>query len=195
MYLSKSIEKASARWEKREREGKMNPESCVGEAIELKDFAGVKNCQVTGIKLVCEHGSSDPRKASLDRLDTERGYVKGNVRLVCAGINSLRGVLSVKEFDKLLKELGQGRERDLTTWVPNGKEGFRLSELVRHLVYRTKDTDVNFEYALELIRETKGVCGLTGLKLDLERSTGTTDPRMLSLDRKDPKRGYYRDNV
>jgi len=79
------MEKASARWEKREREGKTNPESCVGEAIELKDFAGVKNCQVTGIKLVCEHGSSDPRKASLDRLDTERGVCKGKCKTGLCG--------------------------------------------------------------------------------------------------------------
>ena len=57
-------------------------------------------CQASGIKMCrCD----EPRclfKASIDRIDNGKGHTLANSRLVCFGINSARGDLSIEQFEK-----------------------------------------------------------------------------------------------
>lgn len=50
-------------------------------------------CSVTGLPLTWERGSArtNPWSPSIDRLDNERGYMPGNVRVVCWAFNLARG--------------------------------------------------------------------------------------------------------
>jgi len=51
-------------------------------------------CSATGLPLTWEHDGStraNPWAPSIDRLDCSRGYVPGNVRVVCWAFNMMRG--------------------------------------------------------------------------------------------------------
>jgi len=60
-------------------------------------------CAVTGIKM--SFIRKDPLRFSVDRIDNNKGYIKGNIRLVCWGINELRGRRRIEKFDPLIKKL------------------------------------------------------------------------------------------
>lgn len=49
-------------------------------------------CAISGIKMETETGIviSNPYKASLDRIDSSKGYTMGNVQLVCGKINLMK---------------------------------------------------------------------------------------------------------
>ena len=52
-------------------------------------------CSLTGLDLVRNHtGKSGhhPLSPSLDRIEAGKGYVRGNLRWVCMGVNALRGI-------------------------------------------------------------------------------------------------------
>lgn len=56
-------------------------------------------CALTGMPMT--HVQSNKRfssNASLDRIDNSKGYLKGNVRLVCVAINKMRSNMTDEEF-------------------------------------------------------------------------------------------------
>lgn len=59
-------------------------------------------CPLTGIKLYIE-GAGDNTKtnASLDRIDSRKGYIEGNVQWVYMPINTMKWDLTQKEFIRL----------------------------------------------------------------------------------------------
>lgn len=61
-------------------------------------------CAITGIKLDHRSGKNNLRMASVDRIDSRKGYVKGNIQIVLNGINKLKGESSVADVLKLLRE-------------------------------------------------------------------------------------------
>lgn len=67
----------------------------------LFDSQGGK-CKVTGLPLDFETNSDynkiNPRAPSLDRIDTNRGYTKENVRLVCAQVNLAINWWGIEKF-------------------------------------------------------------------------------------------------
>ena len=54
-------------------------------------------------------GSMDPDRATIDRLDGRRGYVKGNVRVICYRANSLKSNATVKELRAVLRYMETNR--------------------------------------------------------------------------------------
>lgn len=73
-----------------------------GETIDLPyllDIYAVQNgiCAVTGIPMHITTEESD-LSVSPDRIDNTKGYIKGNVRLVCARANLMRSTLDDAHF-------------------------------------------------------------------------------------------------
>ena len=63
-----------------------------------------KKCPYTGIDLILESKNSisrTPSNSSLDRIDSTKGYIEGNVQWVFKKINLLKSDLSEKEFIEL----------------------------------------------------------------------------------------------
>jgi hypothetical protein len=59
------------------------------------------NCALTGLKMDIrgsKHASNSPKSISLDRIDSEKGYIEDNIWLVCTGVNLMKSRLSMKEF-------------------------------------------------------------------------------------------------
>jgi hypothetical protein len=60
-------------------------------------------CAATGMEMI--HRIRSPYSASVDRIDNNKGYVRGNVRLVCHWANLARGRHSVEVFNEVLLKL------------------------------------------------------------------------------------------
>lgn len=63
-----------------------------------------RKCPYTGIELILSPKSSDnrtPENASLDRIDSSKGYVEGNVQWVFKRVNSMKNDMSHDEFVEL----------------------------------------------------------------------------------------------
>lgn len=68
-------------------------------SISLKDYSKLLNqtrCAYTGIKF-CEYINDKPVNKwyarSIDRVDSSKGYVRGNVVAACSGINKFKGII------------------------------------------------------------------------------------------------------
>lgn len=66
-------------------------------------------CPYTGLKMLLPQTSADkicsPKKASLDRIDSTKEYVKGNVEFVCMAINLAKNKFSKKDTLEFLNEI------------------------------------------------------------------------------------------
>jgi len=64
-------------------------------------------CAITGVDLVLESSYNKNYQASLDRIDSSKGYIKGNVRYTSVSVNWLKSNLTdehLKEFINICKE-------------------------------------------------------------------------------------------
>lgn len=66
-------------------------------------------CAITGVNLILKSKENKNYQASLDRIDSSKGYIRGNVRFVSVSINWLKNNLDdnhVKEFIEIIKNQG-----------------------------------------------------------------------------------------
>lgn len=59
-------------------------------------------CEVSGIPFVFDAISRHPCSPSLDRIDSNGGYIYSNVRIVCAFVNTALGEFGDKEIEPLI---------------------------------------------------------------------------------------------
>ena len=75
--------------------------------LDAKDIEVVDYCPVLGIELVKKPDKQgySPNSLSLDRIYPERGYVKGNVRVISARANLLKNDATIEELELVLRDL------------------------------------------------------------------------------------------
>ena len=67
-----------------------------------KDLPEVpKTCPALGIPLFVGDGVSCDNSPTLDRIDNDKGYIKGNIQVISMKANQAKSNLSFKEFQKL----------------------------------------------------------------------------------------------
>lgn len=72
--------------------------------IELSDIVIPECCPILGYKL--EQGEENIHASpSLDRIDSSKGYVKGNIQVISHRANSLKSDATVEELEKLVNYL------------------------------------------------------------------------------------------
>lgn len=76
-------------------------------------------CPYTGLKMILPKTTQEYaeihslKKASLDRIDSSRGYVKENVEFVCIFINFAKNNYSKQDVVSLLREIKNGRDGEI----------------------------------------------------------------------------------
>lgn len=69
-------------------------------------------CAYTNIKMILPRNTKEYitvhslKKASLDRIDSSKGYIEGNVEFVCQGINYAKNSFTRKQMKEFIAEIG-----------------------------------------------------------------------------------------
>ena len=69
-----------------------------------------KKCPYTGVELILSPKTSDnrtPENASLDRIDSSKGYIEGNVQWVLKKVNNMKNDMSHDEFIELCSSISR----------------------------------------------------------------------------------------
>lgn len=67
-------------------------------------------CAVSGIKMQTESGTREiknPYRASLDRIDNEKGYIRGNVRFTTHWVNNAKSTWNQQVFEDFVKNISK----------------------------------------------------------------------------------------
>ena len=68
------------------------------------------HCKLSGQKFVYKQGTHKNRNLyapSIDRIDSKKGYVPGNVMFVCWGVNYMKQDLSLYQFKKMCAKVAE----------------------------------------------------------------------------------------
>lgn len=91
------------------RRSKKHIKGCTLTLEELKDIWEKQQgtCTYTKIKLVLPYrkGKHPANTASLDRIDSSKGYTANNVQFVCMVINKLKGTMSDEETKTFIQQI------------------------------------------------------------------------------------------
>ena len=69
--------------------------------LDISDIVIPEFCPALGIKLSFESGRLNPNRATIDRMDNSKGYVKGNVAIISWRANMLKRDASPDEVEKI----------------------------------------------------------------------------------------------
>ena len=72
--------------------------------ISLEDITIPEFCPVLGIELKQNKNIASDNSPSLDRINPNKGYVKGNIRVISFRANSLKSNATIKELQAILKD-------------------------------------------------------------------------------------------
>lgn len=68
-------------------------------------------CAISGLKMEMDITRESPSKASLDRIDSSKGYVSGNVQWVCLFVNYAKSDFEDEPIKKLFKLINRDGEK------------------------------------------------------------------------------------
>ncbi len=67
-------------------------------------------CALTGVDMTLPDVGRSIFDLSIDRIDNSKGHIKGNVHLVCQGVNFMRNAYTVEEAHQLLAAIKRNYE-------------------------------------------------------------------------------------
>ena len=76
--------------------------------LTIEDILIPKMCPLLGIEIRCGEGRVMPHSPTIDRIDSSKGYVRGNVWVVSARANTVKSDATLQELEMLVSAL---RER------------------------------------------------------------------------------------
>jgi hypothetical protein len=100
----KGIDEVSAMWSRAKYRAKQKG---IDFTIEQEDITIPDRCPLLGIELVCHRGkgSQQGNSPSLDRIDSTKGYIKGNVWVISNRANTLKNDATLQELQTLVENL------------------------------------------------------------------------------------------
>ena len=75
--------------------------------LELEDIPQIpKFCPILGIPIVINEGNHQPtdNSPSVDRIDSKKGYIKGNIRIISNRANRIKADATIEELRKVLED-------------------------------------------------------------------------------------------
>jgi hypothetical protein len=72
--------------------------------IDITDVVIPKKCPILGIDIITDvSGKYTHNSPSIDRIDNDRGYIKGNVRVISHRANALKGDATLEELKMVVE--------------------------------------------------------------------------------------------
>ncbi len=159
-------------------------------------------------------------RASVDRIDSDLGYIRGNIEFVAVIANFAKNVFTQHDVIKFCRDVYRYRVLGETDFIDIDDTAFRVSvntavgnrrdkyspfrqhhKLARRRVKSNgRECNITLEYLKELWEKQSGRCPYTGWKLDNLQTTSDwnsniLNPKTASLDRIDSRKGYVFGNV
>lgn len=153
-------------------------------------------CKITNIPMAHCHGCL--QSISIDRIDNQRGHLKGNVQLVCKFANLGRRDHTIAEFKIALLECFVKQEAIQQT---DSEVRLRLRRLLENIRARCGGKimkarkalryNLTLDFLCQLFASQNGLCAITGAPMKMQQHILNS----CSIDRIDSSIGYMRDNV
>lgn len=162
-------------------------------SIGIKDILIPDACPIFGFPLSRSlSGHQSDNSPSLDRIDSEQGYVPGNVWVISWKANSIKKNSSVVEFEKLVSSL---REKPwLGKFISNDtpENLAQARQMLKSARRRARKMGWEFDLKLSDIVIPKE-CPIFGLSL--QKGIKVRHAQSPSLDRIDSSKGYIKGNI
>lgn len=165
-------------------------------------------CPLTGWDLELPKNTSDWHKtesikrASLDRIDSSKGYTADNVRFVSVIANFAKNKYTDEDVIEFSKAVVGPKEHHISKACKADKlssfKWFTLRARQRAKRNARKVCCIEPEFLVKLFEKQGGKCPFTGWDLVLPKDSGSWEKisiRNASLDRIDNSKGYIEDNV
>ena len=161
-------------------------------------------CALSGVPLLfnTNHNDRNSKTASLDRIDSTKGYVNGNIQWIHKTLNKMKMDLQLNEFINLCRlivnplshaELNDSVNIKLHN---NNFKGYKnisntkFNEIKRGAIGRNIYFDITIVDMWNKFIDQGGYCALTGLPIEFKYKKNSA-----SLDRIDSSMGYTIDNI
>jgi len=155
-----------------------------------------KRCVLTGNVLVFSERTQtlSDTSVSIDRIKTNIGYEKNNIRIIDKKVNLIKWEYSDEEFLKLCKTiLGKISNKKITKEKPTN-----WLSVVCHIRSSAKKRKIHYEideqFIFDLLNKQGWCCAISGKRLNTGSGSNCVG-KNCSLDRIDNKIGYVKNNV
>lgn len=149
-------------------------------------------CKITGIELVWK--PLNIYQASIDRIDSSKGYLKNNIQLVILPINRMKLNYNQKFFNMIINEIKNPKNNteiiNIIDMYKNNKE-FRnkIKCIFSKINSRKYKVNITINDILDKLQKCSMKCELTNIDLALSGWNA------LSIDRIDSNKDYTLDNI
>jgi len=156
-----------------------------------------KKCNLSGLDIYFPKRASGYFTASLDRIDSSRGYEINNIQFLHKDVNKIKLDFSQDYFIEICKLISNNYEKPFSMYKQNNIYNklhstywlrIRDSANIRNLQF-----DVTKEYLENLFQDQRGKCYLSKQTLNLGKRA--RDDQTASIDRIDNSKGYILDNL
>jgi hypothetical protein len=137
-----------------------------------------------------------PCNISIDRIDSNKPYVKSNIHLVCAIVNRIKFTLNPCELILLCTKICVNRFKlhDKTEIDLSYDMEKRLKQKFSYMIGNAKVRDIkvniSIKHIITLYTKQRGLCKITGIFMTCDKSDND-----VSIDRIDSSKGYTVDNI
>jgi hypothetical protein len=170
-------------------------------SIDLSDIYIPEVCPILGTPIFRNTGGKgwNDNSPTLDRIDSDKGYVKGNIWVISWRANTLKRNGTLEEHEKIdmvvsdiLMNGGLRYPSISHVWRKKGEGKDPRSNILRNTKAHAKQAglEFNIEHSDIVIPE---VCPILGIPLF--KAGGKATPNSPSIDRIDPSKGYIKGNV
>lgn len=124
--------------------------------MEIFDAQGGK-CALTGVALLHEYNNM--ASASIDRIDSSKGHVKGNIQIICQCINRMKNKHSNAETIAMLDKMFEARSYDLLPFAQRRQIAKELmqpilnqAERQRRMIDAVANMDIKHATGAEIVK-------------------------------------------
>lgn len=133
-------------------------------------------------------------QASIDRIDSSKGYLKNNIQIVVLPINRMKLDYNTNKFKMIINEIKNNvdtkEEIDIYKLYENNKQfKNKIKNIFTKINSRKYKVEITIDDILNKLQENNMRCNLTNIKLT------TFGWNALSIDRIDNDKDYTVDNI